>query len=543
MKKLVAVLLLVALAGCARVETTGGSGALAPFAHPHSLVIADGTGDIPSLNPHLFTETTLSYIAELTMAYLARYDSNNKPIPELATIIPTQANGGISKDGKTITWHLRHGVKWSDGAPFNADDVIFSTQAVLNPANNETGRDGWNLIAKMDEPDKYTVVYHLSKPYGSYLPTFFGTAGANPCILPKHLLGNLPNINHAPYNAKPVGIGPFRVVEWRRGDAIEMEANPYYWRGEPKLKHITFRLIPSFDTVVTAMQTGEVNLWPLISSAFIDRVKAVSTLHTIVQDSYYFAHIDFQVRHPIVSDPLVRQAIRYALNRPEEIQKINHGYGIAQESMIPPSNPLHPTDIPSFAYDPAKAMQLLDQAGWKPGPGGIRMKNGQRLSLTFPYYTGSSSADQFVELVRQELAAVGVEIQTRKYAPALFFAQIQDNGIVNKGDWDMTTFSWSADPNGDLSNIYECDQIPPNGQNSVRYCNPKLDKLLEQYKLTYDFEQHKKILNQEVKIIVADAPTIVTNIPQFGFSWDKHLTGYAPNSVTPFDDMMNVDIK
>ncbi len=542
MKKLVAVVLLIALAGCARVGTTGGSEKLSPFANPHSLIIADGTGDIPSLNPHLFTETTLADIAELTMAYLARYDRDNKPAPELATIIPTQTNGGISKDGKTITWHLRRGVKWSDGVPFNADDVVFSTKAVLNPANNEVGRDGWNLISKVDEPDKYTVVYHLTKPYASYLPTFFGTAGANPCILPQHLLGNLPNINHAAYNAKPVGIGPFRVVQWRRGDAVEMEANPYYWRGQPKLKHITFRLIPSFDTTLTALQTGEVNLWPVISSAYIDRLKAISTLQTIVQDSYYFTHIDFQVKRSIVSDPLVREAIRYAIDRPEQIRKINHGYGIAQESMIPPSNPLHPTDIPSFGYDPAKAMQLLERDGWKPGPGGIRIRNGTRLSLTFPYYTGSSSADQIVELVRQQLKAVGVEVQTRKYAPALFFAPVQDNGIVYSGKYDMTTYSWSADPNGDLSNIYECNQIPPNGQNAIRYCNPELDKLLEQYKRTYDFEQHKKILDREVKLILGDVPTIVTYIPQFGFSWDKHLTGYAPNSVTPFDDMMNADI-
>ncbi len=543
LKKFIAAVLLIAFAGCARVGTTGGSQALGPFAHPHSLVIADGAGDIPSLNPHLFTETTLANIVELTMAYLARYDRDNKPTPELATIIPTEENGGISKDGKTITWHLRHGVKWSDGVPFNADDVVFSTKAVLNPANNETGRDGWDLITKIDEPDKYTVVYHLRKPYASYLPTFFGTAGANPCILPKHLLGNLPNINHAAYNAKPVGIGPFRVVQWRRGDAVEMEANPYYWRGQPKLKHITYKLIPSFDTTETALQTGDINLWPLITSAFVDRVKAISTLNTITQGSYYFVHLDFQMKRPIVSELPVREAIRYAINRPEIVSKINHGYGILQESMIPPNNPLHPTDIPSFGYEPAKAIALLEQDGWKVGPGGIRMKNGKRLSLTFPYFTGSSNADQMVELMRQELRAVGVEIQTRKYAPALFFAQIQDNGIVNKGDWDMTTFTWSADPNGDLSNIYECTQIPPNGQNATRYCNPKLDKLLEQYKQTYNFDQHKKILDQEVTLVVGDAPTIVIDIPKYGFSWDKHLTGYAPNSVTPFDDMMNVDIK
>lgn len=115
----------------------------------HHLIIADGTGDVPTLNPHLFTETTLGYISEMTQAYLVKYDAQNRPYPELVTVVPTLANGGISKDGKVITWHLRHGVKWSDGAPFNADDVVFSTKAVLNPANNEVGRDGWDLITKI----------------------------------------------------------------------------------------------------------------------------------------------------------------------------------------------------------------------------------------------------------------------------------------------------------------------------------------------------------------------------------------------------------
>ncbi len=101
------------------------------------------------------------YIAELTAAYFARYDKNGKPIPELITVIPTQANGGISRDGKTIVWHLRSGVRWSDGAPFDADDVVFTVKAILNPANDEEqGTAGWDRIARMDEPDKHTVVFH-----------------------------------------------------------------------------------------------------------------------------------------------------------------------------------------------------------------------------------------------------------------------------------------------------------------------------------------------------------------------------------------------
>jgi peptide/nickel transport system substrate-binding protein len=507
-----------------------------------NLNIADGSGDIDSLNPHLFTELPLGYISEMTQAYLVKYDAQNKPYPELVTVVPTQANGGISADGNTITWHLRRGVRWSDGAPFNADDVVFSTHVVLNPANNEVGRDGWNLITKIDEPDKYTVVYHLKHPYASFLPTFFASAGANPSVLPKHLLAGYPNINHIPYNSKPVGIGPFRVVDWRRGDAVDLEANPYYFRGLPKLKHITYKFIPSADTLVTSMQTGDVDLWPFAGPSYTPRLQAIPRLKTDVVITPLYVHLDFNVTRPLVSDVRVREAIRYAIDRPEIVDKIVHGFGLVQESTISPVVPIAPRDIPLTPYDPKKATALLDAAGWAVGPGGIRRRNGQRLSLEFPYFTGSAAADDTVEVIREELKAVGIEIRTRQYAPATFFAPYQDNGIIYGGKWDMTMFTWQTDPVGEISNIWECNQIPPNGQNVTRFCNAELDRLLEEFKMTYDTERHRQILDQEMRIIVANVPTIVLYVEKSGNAYDNRLTGWNPGAWTPFDDMMNVSL-
>ncbi len=545
-KRITALLLLAAVAACSQTGTGSGANGGADNSAPktHWLRIADGSGDVPSLNPLLFTETTLGHISNLTMAYFARYNKAGEPIPELLTIIPTQENGGISADGKTITWHLRRGVKWSDGVPFDADDVVFTTRAVLNPANNVVGRDGWDLITKIDEPDKFTVIYHLKKPYAAFLPNFFGTAGANPCILPKHLLGDLPNINHAAYNAKPVGIGPFRITAWRRGDAVEMEANPYYWRGMPKLKRITYKLIPDRNTLTTAMQTGDVDIWPQVPAAFIKQMQGIGTLTTLLVPSSYYAHLDFNVQRPLVSDPRVRQAIRYAIDRAAMVEKIGHGFGTLEESPTSTLNPIAPTvaEVPLIPYDPTKARALLDAAGWKVGADGIRVKDGKRLSLDFPYYTGAADADARVEFMRAQLKAAGVEINTRKFAPATFFDTFQSGGIVYGGKYDMTIFSWGTDPTGDISNLFECKQIPPNGQDNVRYCNKQVDAWMEQFKNTYDPQAHKKLLLEEVRQIVADAPTINLYLLEDGYSFSKKLTGYEPGAFTAFDDMMNVDI-
>ncbi|MHB8177037.1 MAG: ABC transporter substrate-binding protein [Vulcanimicrobiaceae bacterium] len=530
------------IAGCARVQHGGTLATAQRFAKAHWLRIADGTGDIDSLNPHLFTEATLLNIAQMTMAYLVRYDAANRPIPELATVVPTQGNGGISADGTRITWHLRKGVRWSDGAPFTGDDVVFSTKVVLNPANNEVGRDGWNLITKMEQPDPYTVIFQLKKPYSSFLPTFFGSGGANPCILPKHLLEKYPNINNVPYNSKPVGIGPFRVTAWRRGDAVEMEANPYYWRGLPKLHRVTYKLIPSRDTLLTLMQTGEVDLWPYVPASFMDRVKQVKTLDVIDRPSFFFSHLSMNVSRPLVADVRVRHAIRHAIDRHTILSKIGHGYGILQESFMSPASPIAPANIAFAPYDPARARVLLDEAGWKEGPDRIRVKAGKHLKLQFAYYTGSPGADQEVELMREMLRAVGIEIETRKYAPALFFAPYQSNGIVYKGDWDLTTFAWQLDPGGDISNLFECNQIPPNGQNIVHYCNPQADRWMNELKATYDVQKHKVLLDKEITQIVADTPLITLSITLDGYAYNRMLTGFVPNSMTAFDHMMHVDI-
>ena len=195
-RRFAALAAVITLAACTKVGTApdatvsanAAAGGRHAYTIPHVLRYATAE-DVAGLNPLLFQQTTLSLMSSLTMAYLIKFDERNRPYPELATSVPAKANGGISRDGLRITYHLRKGLRWSDGAPLDADDVVFTAHAVLNPANNILSREGWDKITTIDEPDKYTVTFHLSRPYGSYIPTFFTTAGANPCILPKHLLG------------------------------------------------------------------------------------------------------------------------------------------------------------------------------------------------------------------------------------------------------------------------------------------------------------------------------------------------------------------
>ncbi len=512
------------------------------WTQPHVLRITDGS-DVENLNPLLTSDTPVSLIiGPLTMGYLVRWDRQGNPVPELTTQVPTQENGGVSKDGLTITYHIRKGVKWSDGQPFDADDVIFSFHAVLNPANNVTSRTGWDRIIKMDEPDKYTVVLHLSKPYSPFLETFFSTAGAEPALLPKHLLGNLPNLNNAPYNAKPVGIGPFMVKNWSRGSRVVMVANPFYFRGEPKLKEIDFEIITNANTVLTEMQAKSLDLYYQAPQNMYDQFKNLSTFVTWAQPSYYFRHVDFNLASPKLKDPAVRQALRYAMDRPSILQKLYKGIGILQEQPAPRVASYWDSAIKPVPFDIAKANQILDQAGWKRGADGIREKNGVRLDLNFATASGTVINDQLVELIRQTWKQIGVNITVSHYLNTLLFAQYQDGGILYRGKFDVAYFAWGLDAVGDLSPIYSCAQIPPAGQNILHWCNSTAENAMLALYRHYDQSQRNKDDAVVMEQLNKDVPTIVLMGTEALWVYNKDLKNFNPGSLSPFDNFMDVDI-
>ena len=508
---------------------------------PHTLRYTTAS-DINTLNPMLLQDFNLGLLSSLTMAWLVRYDSRNQAVPELATEVPTPANGGISKDGKTITFHLRKGVVWSDGAPFDARDFIFTWKAMMNPANNITDRSGWDLIVKIDTPNRYTLVIHLKEPYAAYLPTFCGSAGANPCILPQHILGNLSNINDAPYNSLPVGIGPFKYSSWQRTVRVEMVVNEKYWRGRPKLDKIIFEVIPDRNTVLTQLTTHEVDFWYPFGGAYLDRVKAISGIKILRQAGYIYNHIDMNLSRDVFREPVVREALRYAINRPLIRDKIGHGVGIIQESVMAPTHPMYDPHIPIVPFDLDKANKLLDDAEWKPGSDGVRAKNGLRLALVAATTTGTPDADAQIELIQTWFKQIGVDLEVHRYAPPIFFAPYAEGGILYNGKFDICFFAWQNEPSGDLSGIFSSKHIPPDGQNVERYRNAQVDGWLEEFRRTYAFKRQKELSWKVQEQVVKDVATIVTSFREDMYGFNDDLQNFHPNAVTPFDNMMNVDI-
>ncbi|MBC5803272.1 MAG: hypothetical protein GIX03_09845, partial [Candidatus Eremiobacteraeota bacterium] len=247
------------LIACTRVGTTSpASGALHSWTHPNEMRIAM-VASPNTLNPLLSTQEQEQAAEVLAFDPLIAADPQGHDVPVLAARVPTLENGDISRDGLAITYHLRHGVVWQDGAPFSSHDVAFSWRAVMNPNSTIVTRHGYDDVARVDTPDRYTAVFRLKRPFAPAVHTFFAASDAPYDILPAHLLERYKSLNGLAFNSSPIGTGPFRVVRWLRGDHIEYVANDRYFLGKPKLRRIVWHFVPDENTIVEQMRAHEID--------------------------------------------------------------------------------------------------------------------------------------------------------------------------------------------------------------------------------------------------------------------------------------------
>ena len=510
-------------------------------AQAHILRWSEGL-DVQTLNPLLANTGNIADLSQLTMAHFTRFDSHDMLVPELITEIPSPTNGGISRDGRTITYRLRRDVKWSDGVAFDADDVIYTVGAILDRDNNISNRAAWDHLAGARKIDKYTIVFLLKTPYAPFASSFFGSNTLS-CILPKHILGSSATINEAPYNALPVGIGPFRYTAFKREEAVEMEANPYYFRGKPKLSRIIYKIIPNENTLYTQLQTGELDLWATVGGTFTDRVRHLSGVRAIVAPSPYISAIFFNTTSPVTRDRDVRRALRLATNRVYLLHNVFHDAGKLTESVVPSVSTDFDTALPQAPYDPAGAERILDAAGWKRGSDGARVKGGVPLLVNIAIPSGYAPSAVTAELLRASWKAIGVDVEVKAYGDALFFAPADSGGIVLGGKFDAAMLSQAGDVTADVGGAYGCASAAPHGLNATRYCSRAVDAEVQAYNASYDPKRRAELARRFQRRIDDDAPAIVAYERSFVYAFNAGLTGFAPEAFGTFDDFMAVDLQ
>jgi peptide/nickel transport system substrate-binding protein len=496
-------------AGCTSVSAVHGTGNA--FTIPGTLRFSDGE-DIGGLNLHIVPQVSVQQLSQLTGAYLIRFDDRYRPYPELLDRIPSLANGDISRDGLSITFRLKPGLVWDDGHPLQSDDVKFSFDAVNNPRNNEYSRTGFDQIVDVAASDALTTTVKLKNPLGSFYELFFSSQ--NTPLLPKHLLGSLPDINTAPYNALPVGAGPFKYVSWRRNEAVEMVANERYYRGRPKLDRIIYKIVPDWNTVETLMRTGEIDLAWLAPSNIADRLAGIPGFKYVGQPSDLRTQLQLNIDTPVLRDRAVRAALRLATDRATLLQKVEHGHGYLSDSVL---GPLCADAVPIAAepYDPKRAAAMLQAAGWELGASGMRAKNGIPLAVDIATITGAPERDTWAVLIQSWWEAIGVKTSVKHYPPSVLFGAYAANGIFTRGTYTVGMDQQSYGVSGtSVPQIFACNQFPPAGFNTVRICNPKLDQLMARFDGSYDPLLRKTMLAEIQQVVAQEVPVITLFFPQ-----------------------------
>ncbi len=397
----------------------------------------------------------------------------------------------VSMDRMVITFTLRPQVFWSDGAPLLAQDALFGQQIACHP-DTPTDKTICERTAHYIAAGNDTVVWTSLPGYWSQDVTrSFWTP------LPKHVLGNLTarQILDGDYGRAPLGWGPFRIVEWMAGDHITLERNPHYWRpGYPKLDRVTFRFMDDSAQIYAAMQRGEVHVASQTTNVAYDYLPELldppvtSTVNLLWSPGNIWEHVDFGIfpadeRYVFFDDPEVRSAVAYAIDRQRIIDEVWYGLGTPPDSYLLATHPLHLTDITTYPYSPTLAADLLTAAGWVDTNGNdIRDKDGQEFIITYATTTASQRM-QVGQIIQENLAAVGIQVNLDFQSAGEFFAGGPDGTVFGRR-FDLVNFAWvvSSEPPCEL---YLSWQIPTadndwSGSNDPGYSNPDYDAACEQ---------------------------------------------------------------
>jgi peptide/nickel transport system substrate-binding protein len=497
---LVSVLVLAAAPADAQAPRKGGRATVVSAQEPKTLL------------PHLDLLTLSREVQRLTFDGLLTLDDRGEYVARLAAEVPTVDNGGVAPDGRTYTFKLRPGVKWSDGTPFTAADVEFTWRLVTDAKLPVPSRIGWGDVERVETPDATTVRFRLAKPSLAFLGTMASDRGY---IVPKHLLDGK-DVVGSELNRKPVGTGPFLVKEWVAGSHVQLVRNPDYREpGKPLLDEILVRIIPATAGQRAALQRGETDLQLHLPTADVAFVKGLADVKLIAAPSYAWWHFWLNSEDPVLRERGVRQALAHGLDRATIAGTVMAGLVGPLHAALPPAHWAHNPGVRAYAYDPARAAALLDEAGWKPGAGGIRQKDGKPLALEILNIAGEAERLQVVQIVQAGWRQLGIDAKIRTIDGPAF------PPAMNKGEFQVA-YGWFGEEQEPVFNLWL-------GTNWQRYRNEAALDLLRQAVTTPARAKRLELIRAFQAQAAEDVPTLPLAPRVLLNAASVKLRGYAPS--------------
>ncbi len=412
-----------------------------------------------------------------------------------------------ARDEPLITFHLREGVRWQDGAPFSSADVRFTYDSLMNERNASPRRSTFELIKYVQTPDDNTVRVRYKEPYSPCLYSWEIE------IIPRHLLAGEPDLRHLSpgnrFNQFPVGTGAFRMETWATNQYISLVRNDDYWEGRPHLPRIVYRVIPDPTVSQLEFETGGFDytgLDPYEVARFLKDPKY--TIFRGASNSYNY--IGWNLKSPLFADKRVRRAMACAIDVQAIIKYIMYGNGRPATGPFTPVTPWWNPDIQPIPYDPGKAKELLAEAGWRPGPDGILAKDGRRFHFTLITNNGVPVRKDIAVLAQQYLRDIGIEVEVIEYEWAVFIKQ-----YIDARNFDACVLGWLNSYDQDLYEIFDSSLISqPQSLNFVSYANPEVDRLIRKARTEFDLAKVQQYTRQASQLIYDDQPYLFLFYPE-----------------------------
>ena len=512
------------LEACAAGGGGGGNAQVKEGGHIVEATIAD----IKTLNPTLVSDTSSGYIVSQIYDGLYTIDEQANLYPLIAKEKPT-----TSSDNLTYTIKLREDVKWSDGQQLTSDDVLFTYQLMWDPfykkVNSPRRADLEQYVESITAKDKFTIVFKTKTIYAP-----FEVSQLTYGILPKHVWASLKpeEVNSTPFNSNPtVTNGTFNFVKWEKGSQIVVTKNPKYYRGAPHIDNWVYKVVGGSTEIFNQLKTGEVDIGG-VDPAQYDSAKAVDTINIVSYPRLVFDFYGYQLdpakpASKFFSDKTVRQAMVYALDRKAIAHALYFDQAtVANTSMPPASWAYNKDNKPVLGFDKAKAMSMLDAAGWKASGGGTRAKDGVPLKFEMITNAGNKVRENLLVVLQQQWKDVGIDA-TPKYVD---FNKVLVPAITDTRKFDifMVGFSWGVDP--DQSALWHSRNAGPGGFNGVGYKNPEMDKVLDDAVAVLDQNKRKQLYFKMQQILSEDQPAPILTFPNGILGTNKRVQNYKLNA-------------
>lgn len=504
--------------------------------------IVGNVDPVDTLNPFVGVTNSDYEVYQLIYDNLSDYGQNVPygPAPRLAT------SWTVSKNRLVWTFHIRHGVRWSDGVPLTAADVAYTFKRVTVPNSVEFNNDSNYVqnITSVRQTGRYTVVMTVDKPTPSMAELIVP-------ILPEHIWEHIPERDVTAFtNPDPVGSGPYIVTSFVPNESLTLRANTYYWGGRPGISKLVFQLFDNPSAEAFALENGSIDFAEGLTYPLFNSLRGRPGVTLVNANAGNFDELAFNNGaatvtglkigngNPALLDINVRHAISDAIDQQEIIRKVFLGYASAGTSVIPPMySQLHYNPPPSLRYhhDPALSRRILSADGWKLGPGGIRVKDGKQLALRLFIRSDSPTEEQEAPYLKDWLQAIGIKVELS------FMSDDQLTNAIGDGDYDMFVWGWGVEPNPNFQlSVFTCGQrsygtpghLTPGWSDSF-YCNKRYDRLYNLQQTLSGKARERVVLAMQRQLYVDDPYSVLYYDNDDQAYRSDLFTSFAPQPDSP----------